>query len=981
MIGREGIAAGRKWLCGAFWALVLGFVLSARLASAQTIPPDNSINAPSQGSSTSISGGNGVVVTGPPSAPVISLPASLAAQILIENAGATAYVPETLSGDCSLTATGAITCTKTSGTAFGTFATQNYATPPIIGGTTPNTLIGAPVCDTKGVLNVLCPPYNAVGNGSTDDTAAIQAAVNAACGASGTHKPEVYLPATPGGLCYYTSAPILLNCSLKFNGAGWNQTSICQNYFGPTIIAQGAETGWKPPLASSITATWTASHSYSQFKEILDTNNNVEVATTGGTSGSGSHPAWPTSCPIASAPCTTTDNGVTWTFAMVGTQLASGSGSAWDAVSPEMWPGAGFGSNNATIELGNPGNLEIATNGLANFDVRFYFEEMVSTSVSGTVYMTSITEGQPSQLNSGYNDGISFYLQDGSGSCTHNCLLANVEIGGSQVTFYTTPTTGNAAPGAVHLAELSYDGTNARLFLDGNLLQTVAASGTWTIKPYSSIEIASNYPQVYPGLQASDTTATAYYDSLQISNIARNTTAYTGSVPTAKFAYDANTVALFNFPSTGVPTGTTEGISYQGKNAFIPIETSDGGADLNPLYIGNMQLSDNGIYANWMLNSTIENILINGAGRTCVHLHDNDYQDTVRRVMCVVVPYAKTNVGFLFMNQSNNNLYEHLQCDGQYTCIEQATGSGHYIMPDFSDRSYAVYPLAFIEAQAVIDSPELDIEDTAANQLAAVYSEGAYAPVIINGGQLTVGSTSAAFLAINGGAPIVDNGTDFTGYTGAPAEVLNVIGNPSSPVRIEDATWSGLGTSTPPLTNSGKSFWLVAKSGNQDLGMVFAGLPSCTAGLNGTSRFLTDGTPGGTCTGSGGGAQALCTGTTWGCGPSLLAGSLGLTTGGLFNATGGAVPTATCSGGSTGVSITAGSTNNRGQIVTSSSASTNCTITWSAASTWPQAPFCVFQDAAASITPTAVSTGACGTSTCVLDFASATSKTFNYLCF
>ena len=87
-----------------------------------------------------------------------------------------------------------------------------------------------------------------------------------------------------------------------------------------------------------------------------------------------------------------------------------------------------------------------------------------------------------------------------------------------------------------------------------------------------------------------------------------------------------------------------------------------------------------------MLNSTIENIQINGAGRTCINLHDNDYQDTVRRAFCAVVPFAKTNVGFLFMNQSNNNLYEHLQCDGQYTCIEQAGGFRAYVMPDFTDR-------------------------------------------------------------------------------------------------------------------------------------------------------------------------------------------------------------------------------------------------------------------------------------------------------
>src|ERR1700757_1449568 len=43
-----------------------------------------------------------------------------------------------LSGDCTVSATtGVITCTKTSGTAFGAFATADPTAPPAIGGTTP----------------------------------------------------------------------------------------------------------------------------------------------------------------------------------------------------------------------------------------------------------------------------------------------------------------------------------------------------------------------------------------------------------------------------------------------------------------------------------------------------------------------------------------------------------------------------------------------------------------------------------------------------------------------------------------------------------------------------------------------------------------------------------------------------------------------------------------------------------------------------
>ena len=56
--------------------------------------------------------------------------APAAGQILIAQS-ATAYAPETASGDCTLAITGAFTCTKSNGTAFGTGAfaiIANYAT-------------------------------------------------------------------------------------------------------------------------------------------------------------------------------------------------------------------------------------------------------------------------------------------------------------------------------------------------------------------------------------------------------------------------------------------------------------------------------------------------------------------------------------------------------------------------------------------------------------------------------------------------------------------------------------------------------------------------------------------------------------------------------------------------------------------------------------------------------------------------------------
>jgi len=112
-----------------------------------------------------------------------------------------------------------------------------------------------------------------------------------------------------------------------------------------------------------------------------------------------------------------------------------------------------------------------------------------------------------------------------------------------------------------------------RLFIDGVLAASTAASGSWTIPPYESFELADQSPSTYLGMSTTTNVTPAFYDSIRISNTARYTSNFTP--PTAKFANDGNTVFLENFPS-GTPTGTLEAITNS-TNAFIPIETGHWG--------------------------------------------------------------------------------------------------------------------------------------------------------------------------------------------------------------------------------------------------------------------------------------------------------------------------------------------------------------------------------------------------------------------
>jgi hypothetical protein len=104
----------------------------------------------------------------------------------------------TLGGNLSVAGNAAVTGTLTSGSfSPGSFTPSSIAV-------TGDVAVGGP----RPWLDVTAPPFNAAGNGTTDDTAAIQAAINAACASS--NQPEIRFPSAKG---YVLSQPQLPSTS------------------------------------------------------------------------------------------------------------------------------------------------------------------------------------------------------------------------------------------------------------------------------------------------------------------------------------------------------------------------------------------------------------------------------------------------------------------------------------------------------------------------------------------------------------------------------------------------------------------------------------------------------------------------------------------------------------------------------------------------------------------------------------------------
>jgi hypothetical protein len=164
---------------------------------------------------------------------------------------ASAFGGFTLAGDCTI-AVPTITCLKTNGASFGTFATQNYATPPAIGGTTPAagsfTTLSASTSIADSGLGASLPVCT---NGSS-------VLSTSGCGLSGS---LAYKPANPAATAATTGSSFMGIATSTITPATTGRLMIVVTGDGFTNTAAATETiqlwGGTSAFPANAATTWT----------------------------------------------------------------------------------------------------------------------------------------------------------------------------------------------------------------------------------------------------------------------------------------------------------------------------------------------------------------------------------------------------------------------------------------------------------------------------------------------------------------------------------------------------------------------------------------------------------------------------------------------------------------------------------------------------------------------------------------------------
>jgi hypothetical protein len=500
-------------------------------------------------------------------------------------------------------------------------------------------------------------------------------------------------------------------------------------------------------------------------------------------------------------------------------------------------------------------------NGKPQFDMRA-FAKLSSTQANGATIICSNGSADNQNGNSLRFPNLGATAAQGGAACLYVdgnlALRCSMNIGGTLKS--AASANGNFTTATTHEAECSYDGSSLRLFLDGSLLQTVAASGNISQRVDEDMTVGGFYG-TFP-IANPQSLWVGQLDSIEVSGTARHTAAYT--MDTAKFSGDGNSILLLNgdntinFPGQSTPAvfgldrWNGQDLSGFGSNtqlgAWMLVRNTAFAAGA-----GN-QLSDFsatgsvGLLAYLATNGRYTNLQLSGsyAGFLLTHSAFNTRQTNLRLSSSTFAAYMDTDA-------SGVTHAKDLQldsCGAMCMAISVGGGSwqGTYMAPQ-SNTKWAVLinNLSNSFTNYTFDDISEDDENGGNSTGVLIDSLGSYTfrgggiTSIGSGAPLTISSvTSFDNIAVH----VQDMPVNFT-YPSGPTTIFNFEGaypvNGSASAEMQNVMYSNGASSNAPGLPSGVSFSNNASFAVDVLGnggwtvnsnLALATVPTLSAGLN-----------------------------------------------------------------------------------------------------------------------------------------------------
>jgi hypothetical protein len=653
----------------------------------------------------------------------------------------------------------------------------------------------------------------ATGDGSHDDTAAIQNAVDAASGMpnyAGTpmpvhnSHPRVVLPYTGANGCYKLTQPIrIFSGSIDFgsdthsNVWGYH-AKLCPNFAGPAVVVEAPGTNNIPYAPSLVTGTGNSFNT--------------------GSGGSGSAEImlsdWLNSALVNFNANTQFGVEMVVNLSAIG---STGKLFSWRIADP----------GTANVAGNNPQIVELAVD--SNGRTICGIQTTISGGVSGTSTDTGFS------LNAKHTMSI-----DWDGSHLY-CFRDGIEVVGP-------------------------------LTATGSLFtSTASGSGLFAVS-----EMPERDPNYWPDTNPLDSSGiTGSVDAINISRVALHTAAYTPA--TTKPSVNSNTQLLINFEGNCTVAGqggcspdgmqmAHTGLFNDGSgqmNVFLPVRGVNSGAGTPSVHIHDLELCSgpepsDGLFAIWANQSEFDHLSCNNVNSQGFNLFDNDWEAYFHdnQVGGNGHPLG-FNFGTAYNESHDANLFD---SGGQVMSV--SNGGGGTFDEDFkhAELGYSVYDWIYNATKFTMIWPFTDMESSSPHHLADFHIDnGSYGGLILDG-QINT-RNGAPYFDVWGGWPVTVIGPqlDIFDAGAAPAEVFNHVdaqGNnhyPAGPDLIENALipntalgYSG-GTEVPLSNPAG---WVLDladfNGGNAQAiyhGTIDSGapaVPTCNSGIDGHTFHVSD---------------------------------------------------------------------------------------------------------------------------------------------